>query len=66
MNFFLNKVLQTGKLPELWNISLITTLYKSGDPGNCSQYRGISVISCLAFDRVLQARLTNHLESKGI
>ena len=29
-----NKVLQTGRVPELWNLSLITTLYKSGNPGN--------------------------------
>ena len=49
-------------MPELWNLSLITTLYKSGDPGNCS------VTSCLGklFNRLLQTRFTNYLESEGM
>ena len=57
-----NKVLQTGRMPVLWNLSLITTLYKSGDPGNGS------VTSCLGklFNRLLQTRLTNYLESEGM
>ena len=55
-------------MPELWNLSLITTLYKSGDPGNCSNYRGLCVTSCLGklFNRLLQTRLTNYLESEGM
>ena len=64
----LNKVLQTGRMPELWNLSMITALCKSGDPGNCSNYRGLSVTSCLGklFNRILQTRLTNYLESEGM
>ena len=63
-----NKVLQNGRMPELWNLSLITTLYKSGDPGNCSNYRGLCVTRCLGklFNRLLQTRLTNYLESEGM
>ena len=55
-------------MPDLWNLSLITTLYKSGDPGNCSNYIGLSVTSCLGklFNRLLQTRLTNYLESEGM
>ena len=55
-------------MPELWNLSLITTLYKSGDPGNCSNYRGLSVTSRLGelFNRLLQTRLTDYLESERL
>ena len=40
-----NKILLSGKMPESWDLSLITTLYKSGDPGDCNNYRGLSVTS---------------------
>ena len=42
-----NKVLLSGKFPDCWNHSLITPLYKSGDPTDCNNYRGISLTSCL-------------------
>ena len=42
--------------------------YKSGDPGNCSNYRGLIVTSCLGklFNRFLQTRLTYYLEYEGM
>jgi hypothetical protein len=40
-------ILQCGKFPSVWNHSLISSIYKSGDPNDCNNYRGISVTSCL-------------------
>ena len=42
-----NKILQCGKFPSVWNHSLISSVYKSGDPNDCNNCRGISVTSCL-------------------
>ena len=55
-------------MPESWNLSLITTLYKSGDPGDCNNYRGLSVTSCLGklFNKLLTTRLNNYLESEKL
>ena len=59
-----NKILKSGKFPKLWNHSLISSIYKSGDPNDCNNYRGISVTSCLGklFTSLLQKRLTDYLE----
>lgn len=58
-------LLQNGKMPKEWNLSLITSLYKNGDPNNTNNYRGLSVTSCLGklFTGLLQKRLDNYLES---
>ena len=59
-----NKILKNGKFPKLWNHSLISSIYKSGDPNDCNNYRGISVTSRLGklFTSLLQKRLTDYLE----
>ena len=51
-----NKILQCGKFPSVWNHSLISSIYKSGDPNDCNNY---SVTSCLGklFTSLLQNRL---------
>jgi exonuclease III len=41
----LKEAWDTGCIPDQWNTVLITNLYKSGDPENMSNYRGISLIS---------------------
>ena len=52
-----NKILNSEeKFPKLWNHSLISFIYKTGDPNDCNNYRGISVTSCLGklFTSLLQ------------
>ena len=63
-----NKILKSGKFPKLWNHSLISSIFKSGNPNDCDNYRGISVTSCLGklFTSLLQKRLENYLESKNL
>ena len=33
-----NKTLNSGKFPKIWNLSLLTSIYKSGDPADCENY----------------------------
>ena len=61
--FWLTAVLQdiqTNEIPSEWRKIKITPLYKhKGDPLNCSNYRGIKLLShCLKlWERVIEARL---------
>jgi hypothetical protein len=63
-----NKVLQNGKFPKVWNLSCISSIFKSGNPNDCNNYRGICVSSCLSklFTSLLQNRLTNFLEKQNL
>jgi len=56
-----NKILNVGVFPESWNLSLLSSIHKSGDPTDPDNYRGISVCSCMGklFNRLLQKRLDN-------
>ena len=63
-----NKILQLGKFPKQWNISHISSMFKSGDPNDCNNYRGICVSSCLGklFTSLLQNILTLFLEEHDL
>ena len=54
-----NLILKTRFYPNCWNNSFITLIHKSGDKSEASNYRGISLISCLSkvFSSVLNNRL---------
>ena len=63
-----NKILSSGEIPEAWNLVQITSVYKSGDPCNPSNYRGLSVTSCMGklFNGLLQCRLNSYLETNNL
>ena len=60
-----NYILNSTDYPEIWNVSLISTIYKKGDKNNCYNYRGISLSSCLSklFPGLHQNRLETGLSS---
>ena len=60
-----NKVLLSRKFPDCWNHSLLASVYKSGDPTDCNNYRGISCLGKL-FTSLLERRLNNYLETNDI
>ena len=62
-----NFILDKGDFPEVWNISLISTTYKKGDPNDCNNYRGISLSNCMSklFTSLLHNRLIKYLEDKN-
>jgi hypothetical protein len=63
-----NTILNLGRFPKIWNISLLTSIYKSGDPTYCGNYRGISISSCVGklFTSLLQNRISDFLETNGL
>jgi hypothetical protein len=61
---FCNTALHTGQRPELWNITNITPIPKSGDLSNPENYRGISLTSIISktFNRMLLNRIRDHID----
>ena len=53
-------------LPEDWNKDLMCPIYKKGDKTECSNYRGISLMSHAfkVYERVLEKRLRAYVEPK--
>ena len=48
-----NLILRIGQYPEQWNKSCLILLHKSGKKCDLSNYRGISLINCVAIFLVL-------------
>ena len=53
-------------LPEDWNKDLICPIYKKGDKTECSNYRGVSLMSHAfkVYERILEKRLRAYVEPK--
>ena len=63
-----NKILNSGKFKIFLNLSLLTSIFKAGDPSDCGNYRGISIFSCLGklFTSLLQRRLDIFIKSNNL
>ncbi|MES9902847.1 MAG: reverse transcriptase family protein [Sedimenticola sp.] len=63
-----NRVLDTGIMPECWLEGYIIPIHKKGDPMDPSNYRPITLLSCLGklFTSILNTRVTNFVEEHDI
>ena len=63
-----NSILQLEYFPTAWAIGCITPVFKKGDKSNPNNYRGISVISCLAklFTKIMNNRLNEWVEEEKV
>ena len=59
-----NFVLNTGEYPSSWSDGVIIPLFKSGNPDDPNNYRGITITSCLAklFNSILNRKLVKFLD----
>lgn len=59
----ITKLWNTEKIPQEWRDANLVTIFKKGDRTDCSNYRGISLLSIAGkvFARILLNRLTNHV-----
>ena len=62
----MNLAWNTGTVPDEWNQSVICPIYKNkGDPLDCKNYRGISLMSHCGklYERILETRLRDKVEN---
>ena len=63
-----NRILNSGHFPDDWSKAVIIPVFKKGDRSNPSDYRGISLISCLCklFTSILNTRLLKWIDDNDI
>lgn len=63
-----NNVFNSGCFPEEWSKAVMVPVFKKGDKNDPNNYRGISLLSCMAklFTSVLNKRLVDWSESNDI
>ena len=66
--FLLNHSLSLGIFPETWKDAMVCAIYKKGDMSSVSNYRPISLLSCLekVAERAVFKHLYNHLHENSI
>ena len=59
-----NDILNTGCIPSTWRRGIVTNLSKPGDPTDCGNYRGITLLPALdkLFMKVIANRLLNFVK----
>jgi len=60
----INSIWNKKELPEEWKESITVPIYKKGDKTDCSNYRGISILSTTykILSNILLSRLTSYVE----
>ncbi len=64
----MNASLTTSELPNIWNNSKVTPVYKAENPQNPSNYRPISILPvCIkTFERAVHTQLNSYLQRIGV
>ena len=64
----INQSLRLGIFPDTWKDALVCPIFKGGDPAFVTNYRPISLLSCLEKvpERIIFKHLYNHLHDNGV
>ena len=63
-----NAILNSGHFPDSWSVGILVPLHKKGDFQDPNNYRGITLVSCLAkiFTGVLNSRMSKWVENNDV
>ena len=66
--FLINQSLRLGIYPDTWKDALVCPIFKGGDPASVTNYRPISLLSCLEKvpEHIIFNHLYNHLHDNGV
>lgn len=59
LTLFFNRCLRVGVFPNCWKHAHVTPIYKKGDRDNCTNYRPVSLLSCVG--KLLERCIHTHL-----
>lgn len=68
LNVLFNSIFDSGYYPSIWKLGIIVPIFKKGDKMDPQNYRGITLLSCLAklFSRILNNRLQRWAEENSV
>ena len=68
LTILFNKSLLEGTFPKVWKIANVTPIHKKGDRSDCSNYRPISILSCVGkiLEKCVQKHLLKYLDQEKI
>ena len=63
-----NSSLLSGNIPKIWKKSIITPIFKEGEPSNSNNYRPISItcVMCRVLERIISKQLICYLKSNNL
>ncbi len=63
-----NQLVSTGQFPQTWKIANVTPIYKKSNPADPTNYRPISLLSCLGkiMERCIHKHLYNYLITNNL
>ena len=63
-----NSSLLSSNIPKIWKKSIITTIFKKGEPSNSNNYRPISItcVMCRVLERIISKQLIFYLKSNNL
>lgn len=64
LNLLFNMIYAERRIPTKWEVGILLPLFKKGDSGVCSNYRGITILSTVlkVYERILEKRLKNKID----
>ena len=68
LTFLFNRSLTEGKFPALWKLAHVTPIFKKGERQKCSNYRPISLLSCIGkvLEKCVQKHVFNYLVENNL
>ena len=68
LTILFNRCLNEGIFPNIWKIAHVTPLHKKGPENLCSNYRPISLLSCVGkiLEQCIHSRVLNYLKVNNI
>jgi len=68
LSILFTRSLNEGIFPNIWKTANITPIFKKGDKGDCSNYRPISLLSCVGkvLEKCVQKHMFNYFASNNI